>query len=44
MDRVKDVPEEGQNIHGLFIEGGKWNRQEGKLDESLRSANPIIEF
>merc|ERR1712224_892392 len=34
LDRVKDVPEEGQNIHGLFIEGGKWNRQEGKLDES----------
>merc|ERR1711959_704305 len=34
LDRVKDVPEEGQNIHGLFIEGAKWNRQEGKLDES----------
>merc|ERR1712072_158401 len=34
LDRVKDVPEEGQNIHGLFIEGGRWNRQEGKLDES----------
>merc|ERR1719420_2244124 len=34
LDRVKDVPEEGQNIHGLFIEGGKWNRQESKLDES----------
>merc|ERR1719399_2449105 len=34
LDRVKDVSEEGQNIHGLYIEGGKWNRQEGKLDES----------
>merc|ERR1711998_144192 len=34
LERVRDVPEEGQNIHGLFIEGGKWNRQEGKLDES----------
>jgi dynein heavy chain len=34
LDRVKDVPEEGQNVHGLFIEGGRWNRQEGKLDES----------
>ena len=34
LEKVKDVPEEGQNVHGLFIEGGKWNRQEGKLDES----------
>jgi len=33
-ERVKELPEEGQNIHGLFIEGAKWNRQEGKLDES----------
>jgi dynein heavy chain len=33
-ERVKDVPDEGQNIHGLFMEGGRWNRQEGRLDES----------
>ena len=33
-ERVRDMPEEGQNIHGLFIEGARWNRQEGKLDES----------
>merc|ERR1719353_155975 len=33
-DRVKDVPEEGQNIHGLFIEGCRWQRSESKLDES----------
>jgi dynein heavy chain len=33
-ERVKDVPDEGQNIHGLFMEGGRWNRQEAKLDES----------
>lgn len=32
--RPQDVPEEGQNIHGLFMEGGKWNRQEHKVDES----------
>merc|ERR1719333_2095868 len=31
---IRDVPEEGQNIHGLFMEGGRWNKQEGKLDES----------
>eukprot|EP00747_Dinoflagellata_sp_TGD_P036291 gnl/TRDRNA2_/TRDRNA2_138388_c0_seq1.p1 gnl/TRDRNA2_/TRDRNA2_138388_c0~~gnl/TRDRNA2_/TRDRNA2_138388_c0_seq1.p1 ORF type:complete len:243 (+),score=49.92 gnl/TRDRNA2_/TRDRNA2_138388_c0_seq1:68-730(+) len=33
-ERLKEVPDEGQNIHGLSIEGAKWNRQEGKLDES----------
>merc|ERR1711862_59430 len=33
-ERVKDVPDEGQNIHGLFMEGGRWNRQEAKIDES----------
>jgi len=46
LDRVKDVPEEGQNIHGLFMEGGRWNRQEQKLDESepkkLFVAMPVI--
>merc|ERR1719161_1147243 len=33
-ERVKEMPEEGQNIHGLFIEGARWNRGEQKLDES----------
>jgi len=46
LDRVKDVPEEGQNIHGLFMEGGRWNRQEGRLDESepkkLFTPMPVI--
>merc|ERR1719327_2204921 len=26
-EKVRDPPEEGQNIHGLFMEGGRWNRQ-----------------
>ena len=34
VERVKDVPEEGQNIHGLFMEGARWNRQDGRIDES----------
>jgi len=34
LDRIKDVPDEGQNIHGLFMEGGRWNRAEQRLDES----------
>jgi dynein heavy chain len=34
VERVKEVPDEGQNIHGLFMEGARWNRQEGRIDES----------
>eukprot|EP00392_Amoebophrya_sp_AT5.2_P015401 g15603.t1 len=33
-EKAKDVPEEGQHFHGLFMEGARWNRQEGKIDES----------
>ena len=40
------VPEEGQNIHGLFIEGARWNRQESRLEESepkkLQVPMPVI--
>lgn len=46
LERVKDTQEEGQNIYGLFMEGGRWNRQEQKLDESepkkLFVAMPVI--
>merc|ERR1712139_531646 len=52
-ERIKEVPEEGQNIHGLFIEGAKWYRgppppqgEGGRLDESepkkLYYAMPVI--
>ncbi|MAC17935.1 MAG: hypothetical protein CMC97_06535, partial [Flavobacteriales bacterium] len=34
FEKLKEGPEEGQNIHGLFIEGAKWNKAESKLDES----------
>jgi len=33
-EKVRDVPDEGQHIHGVFIEGSRWNRMESKLDES----------
>mmetsp|Transcript_72942 Transcript_72942/g.225339 ORF Transcript_72942/g.225339 Transcript_72942/m.225339 type:complete len:141 (-) Transcript_72942:83-505(-) len=33
-DRVRDVPDEGQHIHGVFIEGSRWNRQDSRLEES----------
>merc|ERR1711881_445210 len=45
-ERIKETPEEGQNIHGLFIEGARWNRGEQKLDESepkkLHVPMPVI--
>jgi len=46
QEKVREVPAEGQNIFGLFIEGAKWNRSESKLDESdpkkLAPAMPVI--
>jgi dynein heavy chain len=46
IEKVRDVPDEGQNIYGLFLEGAKWNRFEGRLDESdpkkLFSQMPVI--
>ncbi|CAE8603461.1 unnamed protein product [Polarella glacialis] len=33
MERVRDVPDEGQNIWGLFVEGGRWSRQDARLEE-----------
>jgi dynein heavy chain len=45
-ERLREVPEEGQNIHGLSIEGARWNRHDSKLDESepkkLHSPMPVI--
>merc|ERR1719203_516544 len=47
VERLKDAPpEEGQNIHGLFMEGGRWNRADQRLDESepkkLFTSVPVI--
>mmetsp|Transcript_3629 Transcript_3629/g.6367 ORF Transcript_3629/g.6367 Transcript_3629/m.6367 type:complete len:3156 (-) Transcript_3629:97-9564(-) len=45
-ERIREVQDEGQNIHGLFMEGARWNRTEGKLDESepkkLQVPMPVI--
>ncbi|OEH76364.1 dynein gamma flagellar outer [Cyclospora cayetanensis] len=35
VEKLKDVPEEGVNVHGLYIEGSRWNWHESRLDESL---------
>merc|ERR1712054_247017 len=46
VERLREPPEEGQNIHGLFIEGARWQRAEQKLDESepkkLFTPMPVI--
>merc|ERR1719498_1353346 len=46
LERIGDPPDEGQNVYGLFIEGGRWLRQEQKLDESepkkLFATMPVI--
>jgi dynein heavy chain len=34
LERCKDVPDEGQNIYGLFMEGARWDRQTGSIQES----------
>jgi len=46
LERVREPPEEGQNVYGLFIEGGRWLRSEQRLDESepkkLFATMPVI--
>ena len=33
-DNVTEVPEDGVNIHGLFLQGAKWDGSRGALDDS----------
>ncbi|CAK9062635.1 Dynein axonemal heavy chain 8 (Axonemal beta dynein heavy chain 8) (Ciliary dynein heavy chain 8) [Durusdinium trenchii] len=49
LERLGDntgPPEEGQNIWGLYIEGGRWNRQDSRIEESepkkLFTTMPVI--
>jgi len=46
MERIRDVPDEGQNVWGLFIEGGRWSRADSRIEESepkkLFQAMPAI--
>jgi len=48
-ERCREVPEEGQHVHGLFMEGGRWAKAEGGcLEESepkkLFCPMPVIRF
>lgn len=46
VDKIREPPEEGQNIYGLSLEGARWGKGEGKLEESeakkLFTSMPII--
>jgi dynein heavy chain len=42
-DQVKELPEEGVNIHGLFLQGAKWDFKK-KLIEDSDPKVPIIKM
>jgi len=33
---IKEAPEDGVNIHGLFLQGARWNVQEGKVADNKK--------
>jgi dynein heavy chain len=40
---VKERPETGVNIHGLFIQGARWDEKKKMVDDSV-IGKPIVEF
>lgn len=40
---VKEKPETGVNIHGLFIQGARWDEKKKMVDDSV-IGKPIVEF
>jgi len=47
-DQPEDQPEDGAFIHGLYIEGGRWDREVGELKDSvlreLAPQMPVIQL
>ncbi len=44
LERVKHVPEEGQNIYGLLVEGGRWNCQEAVHGHACDLRDSTVQF
>jgi len=36
-NQVKEIPEHGVNIHGLFVQGARWNNVKHEVEDSLKN-------
>ncbi len=47
-DEIKQRPEDGVYIYGLYLDGASWNAERGQLDDAelgqLQSRVPVIHF
>eukprot|EP00920_Eleutheroschizon_duboscqi_P013573 GHVT01031885.1.p1 GENE.GHVT01031885.1~~GHVT01031885.1.p1 ORF type:complete len:121 (-),score=14.51 GHVT01031885.1:249-611(-) len=34
IDKLREVPSEGVNVHGFYIQGARWNWLDGRLEDS----------
>jgi len=48
IEQISEGPEDGAYVHGLFLEGARWNNEEGRLATSepkvLFTPMPVIHF
>ena len=42
-EQVEEAPEDGVNIHGLFLEGARWDFKKGTIEDS-NPREPIVPF
>lgn len=47
-EEIEEYPEDGVYIHGFFMDGARWNREEACVDDplpgELYSTMPVIHF